>query len=146
MNWKARTVILSSVWLDDMRIIIIKSYERICPTRWGLHVFRNRIGKVIGFRVLGVGLAWNKPVWTCNHCGWKANKEEEIVCWKCGKGEMLFHPTLCPSCFGLNTHKLNQNNTLPSVIYSPRGSLCCEKCRRLFTPVLPPSRTDGNTH
>jgi predicted nucleic acid-binding Zn-ribbon protein len=26
----------------------------------------------------------------CNRCGHTERKEEEVMCWKCGKGEMLY--------------------------------------------------------
>ena len=29
-------------------------------------------------------------VWQCNHCGHVVEKEEEVTCWKCGKGEMIY--------------------------------------------------------
>jgi len=44
-----------------MKIITIKSYEMCCLTRWGWHTFRcgkNYDGKIIGFRLLGIGLCW----------------------------------------------------------------------------------------
>lgn len=30
--------------------------------------------------------------WVCSNCGNVENKEREILCWKCGKGEMIYHP------------------------------------------------------
>jgi len=33
-----------------------------------------------------------RPYWKCYYCGWKVKKEEEVVCWKCGKGDMVFTP------------------------------------------------------
>jgi rubrerythrin len=38
---------------------------------------------------------WGKkviPKWVCSNCGYIKNKEEEIVCWKCGKGDMIYSP------------------------------------------------------
>lgn len=29
-------------------------------------------------------------VWECDNCGHVKLHEEEITCWKCGKGEMIF--------------------------------------------------------
>jgi len=29
-------------------------------------------------------------IWRCNHCGYIVNKEDEVICWNCGKGEMIF--------------------------------------------------------
>jgi hypothetical protein len=46
-----------------MRIITIRDYEMKCRTRWGWHTFRDGKdykGKIIGFRFLGIGLAWNR--------------------------------------------------------------------------------------
>ena len=32
-----------------------------------------------------------KPdVWECNNCGYTEYKEQEVICWGCGKGEMIF--------------------------------------------------------
>ena len=33
-----------------------------------------------------------KPKWVCSNCGNTEDKEREIMCWKCGKGEMLYTP------------------------------------------------------
>jgi len=27
----------------------------------------------------------------CSFCGYRKKKEEEVICWKCGKGEMIYH-------------------------------------------------------
>jgi len=47
-----------------------------------------------------LGLGWPQPTicgdchpkWVCNKCGHTERKEEEVMCWKCGKGEMLYVP------------------------------------------------------
>ncbi len=75
-----------------MRIITIKSYEMCRLSRWGWHTFRDRKGNVIGFRFMGIGLAWNKRKWTCDRCGHVEHKEVEVMCWQCGKGEMVYSP------------------------------------------------------
>lgn len=31
--------------------------------------------------------------WICNYCGYVRHKEEEVMCWKCGKGEMIYKRT-----------------------------------------------------
>lgn len=32
-----------------------------------------------------------KPdVWECNNCGYTEYKEQEVICWGCGEGEMIF--------------------------------------------------------
>jgi hypothetical protein len=31
--------------------------------------------------------------WVCDNCGHKENKEQEVHCWKCGKGEMIYTET-----------------------------------------------------
>ena len=28
--------------------------------------------------------------WQCNECGCKEDVEQEVACWKCSRGEMLF--------------------------------------------------------
>lgn len=28
---------------------------------------------------------------TCTHCGYSEKKEQEVICWKCGLGEMVYH-------------------------------------------------------
>lgn len=33
-----------------------------------------------------------KPKWVCSNCGNIEDKEREIMCWQCGKGEMLYTP------------------------------------------------------
>lgn len=30
-------------------------------------------------------------IWQCDHCGNIKYQEEEVLCWECGKGEMIFH-------------------------------------------------------
>ena len=30
--------------------------------------------------------------WACTYCKNVENKEREILCWKCGRGEMIYHP------------------------------------------------------
>ena len=30
--------------------------------------------------------------WQCNNCGHIELREREILCWKCGQGEMIFIP------------------------------------------------------
>lgn len=47
-----------------------------------------------------------KGRWVCNACGNTEDKEREVSCWKCGKGEMIytrptsaeFDPEHCPTC------------------------------------------------
>lgn len=34
---------------------------------------------------------WINDYYECTHCGHKQKKEEEIMCWKCGLGEMIYH-------------------------------------------------------
>lgn len=48
-----------------MKIITIKRYEMAVPSRWGWHTFRSLnkqtgqySGGIIGFRFLGIGMAW----------------------------------------------------------------------------------------
>lgn len=46
-----------------MRIVFIRNYEMISPSRWGWHTFRdgrNYDGRIIGFRFLGIGLVWHE--------------------------------------------------------------------------------------
>jgi hypothetical protein len=31
-----------------------------------------------------------KHEWICNQCSHVENKEREVICWKCGKGEMIY--------------------------------------------------------
>lgn len=45
------------------------------------------------------------PTWKCTICGCIKHKEEEVICWNCGKGEMIYQrPTTdtpldaCPHC------------------------------------------------
>jgi hypothetical protein len=45
------------------------------------------------------GLEWIpksdlKPArrWTCNHCGFSETREQEVLCWKCKHGEMIYNP------------------------------------------------------
>jgi hypothetical protein len=47
-----------------LRFIHIKHYETICRSRWGWHLFRETkqsrgAGRIVGFRILGLGLAWS---------------------------------------------------------------------------------------
>jgi len=30
------------------------------------------------------------PTWKCTICGCIKHKEEEVICWNCGKGEMIY--------------------------------------------------------
>ena len=30
------------------------------------------------------------PIWKCTICGCIKHKEEEVICWNCGKGEMIY--------------------------------------------------------
>lgn len=34
--------------------------------------------------------------WQCDYCGHKSTKEEEVGCWQCGKGDMIYHDTETP--------------------------------------------------
>ena len=46
-----------------------------------------------------------REVWECNSCHHIEHKEEEVICWKCGKGEMIYQgkwwfeatPLICPT-------------------------------------------------
>jgi len=38
----------------------------------------------------GGGVMNLRATWQCNHCGEIKYREEEIYCWKCGKGEMIY--------------------------------------------------------
>ena len=33
------------------------------------------------------------PRWVCDNCGYVKFKEEEVICWDCGKGEMVYRPS-----------------------------------------------------
>jgi hypothetical protein len=44
---------------------------------------------------LGDALRWlaNKVAgkyWRCSTCGWIDHMEKEVLCWKCGQGEMIY--------------------------------------------------------
>lgn len=32
-----------------------------------------------------------KGIWRCSHCGNLESTEREVLCWECGKGQMLFY-------------------------------------------------------
>lgn len=32
-----------------------------------------------------------KGIWRCSHCGNLESREREVLCWECGKGQMLFY-------------------------------------------------------
>jgi len=34
-----------------------------------------------------------RGVWRCTFCGHVEKMEREVLCWKCGKGEMVYQPT-----------------------------------------------------
>ena len=34
---------------------------------------------------------WVNDYYECYNCGFRTKKEEEVMCWKCGLGEMLYH-------------------------------------------------------
>lgn len=36
------------------------------------------------------GVQQSYHIWQCDNCGHTERKEEEIICWECGKGEMLY--------------------------------------------------------
>ncbi len=56
-----------------------------CDINW-----RMRIGHYI--RKLGRWISG--PYWVCTHCGWIKFKEEEVLCWECGLGEMIYQGDL----------------------------------------------------
>lgn len=33
---------------------------------------------------------WKKPYWKCTNCSGIEWHEEEVWCWSCGKGEMIY--------------------------------------------------------
>lgn len=49
-----------------MKLITIRKDEMLCLSRWGWHTFRAESrhgakdykGRIVGFRILGVGIAW----------------------------------------------------------------------------------------
>jgi lactate dehydrogenase-like 2-hydroxyacid dehydrogenase len=58
---------------------------------------RRLIGKGKGFNVYGItmgriGISIDFPTkeWVCDNCGYTRFREEEVRCWKCGKGEMIY--------------------------------------------------------
>jgi hypothetical protein len=54
-------------------------------------------------------------VWECTHCGQTKNKEEEVYCWNCGIGEMVYRgkfwepaaPVECPTRWEVIKENLN---------------------------------------
>jgi len=58
-----------------------------------------------------LGLGWPKPdlcdkchpKWVCSNCGNTEYREREIICWKCGKGDMNHVRTT-------EAHAMRQNN------------------------------------
>jgi len=50
----------------------------------------NKIRMIIGKRVCRFGYKILPHYWKCINCKYIVWKEEEIICWKCGIGEMLY--------------------------------------------------------
>ena len=46
------------------------------------------LGEPIGYALLKESTPAQK--WQCNHCGHVEHNEKEVLCWKCGKGEMIY--------------------------------------------------------
>ena len=66
----------------------------------------DRIARKIGARIIGTArydvfiqgqyydrkmYEWINDYYECTHCGHRQKKEEEVMCWKCGLGEMVYH-------------------------------------------------------
>ncbi len=36
----------------------------------------------------------SKEIFECNKCGHTEGKEQEVICWECGDGEMIYQRTI----------------------------------------------------
>jgi hypothetical protein len=44
----------------------------------------------LGLMLVKFGYWLAGDYWKCTHCGYVKRIEEEVYCWKCGKGEMIY--------------------------------------------------------
>jgi len=44
----------------------------------------------VGMWIRGLGQSIQGPYWVCTRCGNIEYREREIMCWKCGRGEMIY--------------------------------------------------------
>jgi len=44
----------------------------------------------LGLFVRTIGKEIAPPYWRCTHCSNTEYKEREVLCWKCGVGEMIY--------------------------------------------------------
>ena len=44
----------------------------------------------LGWWIRNLGKKIQPNYWKCMHCSFIKFKEEEIICWKCGLGDMIF--------------------------------------------------------
>ncbi len=49
---------------------------------------------IIGHYIRKFGRWVSGPYWVCTHCGWVKFKEEEVLCWECSFGEMIYQGEL----------------------------------------------------
>ncbi len=98
----------------DMRRFLKYLTEDLAMPKLAWSVYRgnpveehyNRLIKKFGGRVMGIDryatkicgkwydlkhYEWIADYHVCTHCGTKVKKEQEVMCWKCGIGEMIYH-------------------------------------------------------
>lgn len=48
----------------------------------------------IGYIICRIGRKICGSYWVCTNCGKIKYNEEEVMCWECGKGEMIYQGKL----------------------------------------------------
>lgn len=43
-----------------------------------------------GYLIRVIGREMQADYWVCTNCGHISYKEEEVICWECGIGEMIY--------------------------------------------------------
>ena len=70
-------------------------------------------------------------VWECDNCGIIKDKEEEVRCWECGKGEMIYKGNFpCPAKF----KKRGFFSNLLHKFRIKRGWIYCPICKEFMKP------------
>jgi ribosomal protein L40E len=64
--------------------------------RWAKSIGAYKVGTfknetlIDGYFVDSIHYEWINDYYECTHCGAKNKFEAEVMCWKCGKGEMVY--------------------------------------------------------
>jgi len=79
-------------WTVTIGNPVEKQYDKLCKKFGGRIVGTQRFEILIGNEYCDSKMyEWINDYHECTHCGHRVKQEQEVMCWECGLGEMIYH-------------------------------------------------------